>query len=67
MMVLSDKMPLLLLTTSTILSLGFARGQDPAKNEGDGGSDHDPWRESNQPKIFVDYLRKPLSGKTLFL
>ena len=47
----------------TFLTLNFVRGETPVKNEGEGGPDHDPWRESNQPKIFVDYLRKPLSGK----
>lgn len=46
----------------TVLTLNFVRGETPVKTEGDAGSDHDPWRESNQPKIFVDYLRKPLSG-----
>jgi hypothetical protein len=55
-----DKMLLL-----TFLTLSFVRGETPAKSEGEGGSDHDPWRDSNQPKIFADYLRKPLSGNAL--
>jgi hypothetical protein len=59
-MVFRDKILLL-----TILTLAIVRGEAPVKNEGEGGSDHDPWRESNQPKIFVDYLRKPLSGNPL--
>jgi hypothetical protein len=51
----------------TFLTLNFVRGETPVKNDGEGGPDHDPWRESNQPKIFVDYLRKPLSGNTIFI
>ena len=26
---------------------------------------HDPWRESERPKLFVDYLNRPLKGKKL--
>ena len=26
---------------------------------------YDPWRESERPKLFVDYLNGPLKGKTL--
>ena len=25
---------------------------------------YDPWRESERPKLFVDYLNGPLKGKT---
>ena len=27
---------------------------------------YDPWRESERPKLFVDYLNGPLKGKKLF-
>ena len=26
---------------------------------------YDPWRESERPKLFVDYLNGPLKGKKL--
>ena len=28
---------------------------------------YDPWRESERPKLFVDYLNGPLKGKTLLI
>ena len=27
--------------------------------------DYDPWRDSDRPKLFVDYLNGPLKGKTI--
>lgn len=46
------------------IAIQLAKGE-PAN--GSENSDYDPWKESNQPKIFVDYLRKPLSGRYIFL
>jgi hypothetical protein len=52
----------LLIMLLTFVSFKLVRGGETS-NQANEGADHDPWRDSNQPKIFVDYMRKPLSGK----
>jgi len=42
------------------IQMTLAIGDAPSGSE---NSDYEPWKEANQPKVFVDYLRKPLSGE----
>ena len=59
---------LLFLATLPALGGGQEQKQLPETNGATDKEDdnYDPWRESNQPKLFVDYLNGPLSGKTHF-
>ena len=38
------------------------RGQTSTEEEG-----YDPWRESDRPKVVVDYFNGPLRGKNICL